>query len=131
MPWFRIDDSFADHPKVMAIPRTHRTRVVGVWAMCGLWSAKHLTDGFVPATLPAENGAKPGDPLLLVNARVHPDGFGLWEAVDGGWLYHDWADYQPMRKAVQEKRDATAERVRKWRAERDRNAQLPDNVRAL
>jgi hypothetical protein len=113
--WFRIDDSFADHPKVHAIPRVARLQVIGLWTSCGTWAARYLTDGFIPESLPEEIGARRSDTDALVNCRVQGAGVGLWERCEGGWLFHDWADYQPTRKATLDRRAANAERLRRWR----------------
>jgi hypothetical protein len=49
MTWFKIDDSFYDHPKVFDAPDC----AVALWTRAGTWSARNLTDGFVPTGMPA------------------------------------------------------------------------------
>jgi hypothetical protein len=112
--WFWIDDGFSTHPKTLAIPPAHRLRVVGLWTLCGNWSAHHLTDGYVPAGLPAEYRAKKDDPQLLVDCRVRPGGAGLWEPhPDGGWVFHDWADWQKTKEEIEARRALRAAAGRK------------------
>jgi hypothetical protein len=107
--WFKVDDGFPSHPKVLAIPKAKRARVLGVWLMCGTWSARHLTDGFIPATVLAELGGTRADAQLLVDAKSHPGGPGLWTAVDGGWQFHDWSPIQPTRAEIEELKRVRAE----------------------
>lgn len=110
MPWFRVDDSFAAHPKVMAIPRgAARLRAVGLWTAVGTWCAQHLTDGVFGAHIVTELGGTAADTRRLVDA-------GLWEPTDDGRLqFHDWSDYQPSRVDVQGKQEAARERMRTHR----------------
>jgi hypothetical protein len=49
---------------------------------------------------------------------------GLWVEQNGGYAYHDWHQYQPTRQAVIDRRAKSAERLRKWRAERDLERQV-------
>lgn len=101
MTWFRVDDSFGDHPKVRAIPRGKRRAAVGLWTLTGAWSARHLTDGFVPRAVALEEGS-PAEVADLLAA-------GLWLEVEGGYQFNDWDVYQPTRAQVQERRRVRAE----------------------
>ena len=47
MPWFKVDDGFYDHPKVLEAGNA----AVGLWLRCATWSARQLTDGHVPAAI--------------------------------------------------------------------------------
>ena len=99
MTWFRIDDSFYDHPKVFDAPDC----AVSLWTRAGTWSARNLTDGFVPTGLPARLC---GDPETAVKELVRR---GLWSRATGGFQFRDWMDYQPSAaevKALREKRSA-------------------------
>jgi hypothetical protein len=109
MPWFKVDDTFAMHPKAVAAGAS-----LALWVRAGSWSAQQLTDGYVPAHMVAALGGKPSDAKRLVD-------IGMWEEKDGGYLFHDWSDYQPSRAKVVEQRTASAERLRKYR-EKQRNA---------
>ena len=113
MAWFKVDDGMHSHKKT----RRAGVEAMGLWVVCGAWSADNLEDGFVPAyvadtfTTKARQYAK-----RLVVA-------GLWDEMtkdgDEGWVFHDWDAYQPMRDDVQAKRDAWRERQRKARSQRD------------
>ena len=90
MPWFRVDDSFADHPKALAAGPA-----VALWLAGGCWAARHLTDGFVPAgALPLLRGT-PAMARRLVDAKARPGGVGLWVVVDGGWLATRYREAPP------------------------------------
>jgi hypothetical protein len=116
MPWFRVDDSFHDHPKVFDAPDC----AVALWTRAGTWSAHNLTDGFVPSALLARFTS---DPQRAARELVRR---GLWLRVRGGFQFHDWHDYQPTRQAVENERKMKTERQRRWReAKRRRQVDAP------
>lgn len=88
MTWFKIDDSFYDHPKVFDAPDC----AVALWTRAGTWSARNRTDGVVPAGMPARFC---DDPDRAVKELVQR---GLWSRTRGGYQFHDWHDYQPTRE---------------------------------
>lgn len=104
MPWFRIDDSFHCHPKVMEAG----TAAAGLWVRCGCYSAQHLTDGFVPASIAAMYGT-PRMASRLVSA-------GLWSENVNGFTMKDFSDYNPSRADVEKERSAARERMRARRS---------------
>lgn len=99
MTWFKVDDSFYDHPKVFDAPDC----AVALWTRAGTWSARNLTDGFVPAGMPARLC---DDPDTAVKELVRR---GLWTRTSGGYRFHDWATYQPSAEAVKDLRAKRAE----------------------
>lgn len=103
MPWFKVDDSFYDHPKVFDAPDC----ALALWTRAGCWSARNLTDGFVPASLPARLCDDPDTAVRVLIDR------GLWKRTRGGYQYHDWADYQPSAASVRDLRAKRAEAGRK------------------
>jgi hypothetical protein len=103
MTWFKIDDSFDDHPKVLAAGN----EAAGLFVRCGAYAARHLTDGFVPAPKALMYGSK-GLITRLVNAV-------LFHPVDGGWLIHDYLDYNPSRDQVLKDRKAASDRQKRAR----------------
>src|SRR4051812_9685997 len=115
MTWVRLDDGFADHPKVVSIGKT--ALAVHVWAIC--YSARHLTDGFIAL------GALSGCPWVskrsaLESALGRLEGAGLWERREGGFEINDYLDYNPTAAKVKEKRAASAERQQRWRDNQDK-----------
>jgi hypothetical protein len=101
MPWFKVDDSLAYHPKVLAAGNT----ALGVWLRAGSWSARHLTDGFIPESVLATLGGTRSNADALVKA-------GLWITESDGWRFHDWLEYQPraddVKLAQEARRDASS-----------------------
>ena len=97
MAWFNVDDSFYDHPKVWDAPDC----AVSLWARAGSWSSRNLTDGFVPTGMPARFC---GDPETAVRELLDR---GLWQRTKGGYLFHDWTDWNSSKEAVKAKRQPT------------------------
>lgn len=89
MPWFKVDDRLAHHPKVMVAGNA----AMGLWLRCGSWSAAHLTDGFVPMALIGSLGGRKRDAEGLVKAD-------LWIAEPDGYRFRNWLDYQPSAHDV-------------------------------
>jgi len=107
--WFRIDDSFGSHPKVLGIPRKDRPAAIGLWTLAGVWCARNLTDGFLGTHMIDELGVPKKYATILVTA-------GLWEPVAGGYQFHDWTDHQPSRAEVEQRRREDRERKAEARA---------------
>lgn len=103
MTWFKVDDSFYDHPKVFDAPDC----AVALWTRAGTWSARNLTNGFVPAGMPARLC---DDPDTAVKELVRR---GLWKRTSGGYQFHDWAVYQPTADEVRDLRAKRAEAGRR------------------
>lgn len=104
MPWFRVDDDFALHPKAVAAGNT----ALGLWVRAGAYAAQYLTEGFVPQAAVATLGGRPRDAKALVDV-------GLWVVVPGGYRFHQWDDRQPSKAQVEADRRAAAERQRRAR----------------
>lgn len=105
MPWFKVDDGFHGHPKVVDVPMG----AVGLWAMAGSWCAKYLTDGAVPEKTVIRLGGTLEQAADLV-------GSGLWFATGDGFCFKDWADYQPSKESILAERAAAQDRMAKVRA---------------
>ena len=112
MPWFRVDDGFYSSRKVTQIPRAERWPAIGLWTIAGTWSAKELTDGFVPDYQLEELGGRESDADKLVHV-------GLWVRVQGGYEFSNWGEYQPTKAEIEAQREKEAERKRKWRESRE------------
>lgn len=111
MPWFKVDDGFAVHPKALAAGNA----ACGLWVRAGSWSMQQLTDGFVPEHVLPTLGTK-REAQLLVNA-------GLWKRAPGGWTFHEWECRQPSREQVERDRADAAERQRRAREQRKKQQQ--------
>lgn len=106
MGWVRIDDNFADHPKVIGLSdAAFRLFVTG---LC--YSNRQLTDGLIPYQIVmawvGDNPFKPSDELEDQN---------LWERVEKGFLIRSYTEYQPTREKVHEKRENAKARLKKFR----------------
>lgn len=107
MEWVKLYSSFHGHPKTLDLPLSAK----GLWLDCLAWVGQHETDGMVPAALVRKvAGEDEGKALaaLLVDS-------GLWEAVDGGWLYHNYERHQPDAAHTEARRTANRERQKRWR----------------
>lgn len=95
MPWFKVDDSFHSHPKVLATTPA----ALGLWVVAGAWSSANLTEGFVPDhALPRLiPDSEPLAKELVSN--------GLWTRAKGGYRFHDFAEYNPTRSEAIAARD--------------------------
>lgn len=120
MPWFKIDDGFHGHPKVVELS----LGAVGLWTLTGSWCAKYLTDGFVPDRTITRLGGNIGQANELVSVA-------LWSQESGGYAFKDWADYQPLKTDVEAERAAAQERMRAVRAKKKGvgSPEQPPNVR--
>lgn len=124
MTWFRIDDSFGTHPKVLSIPRKDRPTAVGLWTLAGVYAAHQLTDGHVAPNMIEELGVPKRFATILVTARlwhVPTDKCDVCEAqgtlpFKEGFQYHDWFRSQPSRAKVEQTRREDAERKAAGRA---------------
>jgi hypothetical protein len=87
--WFRVDCSIRSNPKVNELlSNSGGSRALNVYIFGLSYCAEFRTDGFIsPAALHAIHATRWQAKRLVQ--------FGLWEDVPGGWLVHDYADYQP------------------------------------
>lgn len=114
MTWVRFDDQYPIHDKVEDLTdAAYRLNTNAIF-----WCSRNTTDGFVrerklTAILPrARNHGRLVDELVEA---------GLWEPIEGGWIVHDYLDYQPSKEKVEADRRAAAERQQKWRDKRVSN----------
>lgn len=102
MAWLRLDDAFADHPKIVAAGP-----LAGWLHICGLlYSARLLTDGFIP-TGQVRKLADVENALELAQQLCQA---GLWEPCDGGYQIHDYLEYNPSREETLRKRESDRQR---------------------
>lgn len=92
MAWFKVDDRFHTHPKVVQAGNA----AIGLWTRLGAWCSDHLTDGHVPSTVALMFGT---DEELdaLVDA-------GLLRRTGTGLQFADWLDYNPSAEQVRDSR---------------------------
>lgn len=101
MAWVKVDDAAMDHPKILKLSAEQ----FRLWMRGLCYCQKHLTDGFIPDQALKPMLAKAGDAKQLCDVQ-------LWEAVTGGFMVHDYLDWNDPRELVQERRTARdAEKV--------------------
>ena len=103
MTWVRLDDHFADHPKILGLSdAAYRAFVDG---LC--YSARYLTDGQIPtAAVKVVTRSRPKPVAELIDA-------GLWEQNGAGVIVHHYLEFQPSRSTVEATREARATAGRK------------------
>jgi hypothetical protein len=103
MTWFKVDDGFWSHPKVLDLS----PEAIALWVRSGSYSGKHLTDGYMSESAIVLLRGTPEQAQELVEA-------GLWTRAVNGWHFHDWADYQDTRDMVEKRRES-------WRSRQNRH----------
>jgi hypothetical protein len=112
--WLKIDDGFAEHPKIQDLAdRTFRLHVV---AMC--YCARNLTDGVVSERSLRVIAAIIGAARVTRNVEQLVSA-GLWIPVGGGHRIKDFLEYNPTAERVKEERLRNRERQQRHR---ERNA---------
>lgn len=107
MTWVRLDDGFADHPKIEAAgPMAAWLHVA---ALC--YCARHLTDGRVPKVKARRlvDIPSPGKHIAALVAA------GLWLDDGDDYVIHDYLDYQPSRAQVEVEREKERDKKRRQR----------------
>lgn len=141
MGWVKIDDHFNDHPKIVqAGPLAMAMQVAG---LC--YCNRYLTDGFIPKSVAKKlldfegialvwdhnemfGGGQDVEWSMVVDSLVEN---GIWEKAEGGWLIHDYTEYQQPRERVLKEKEAAKERMKKNRnAAKSESNKDSVNVRA-
>ncbi len=112
-PGFNVDIGFYDSAEVLSIPRKLRAAAIGVWTLCGSYSANKLSDGAVPAEKLKEFGCTPAIRAALMSTTPEP----LWvEGPHPGAIqFTRWTKWQRTCAEVKAYREAEAERKRNAR----------------
>lgn len=127
MPWFNVDDGFDNHPKV----RKAGNAAAGLFCRLGSYSAKHLTEGHVDASVVRDYGTPATVRKLVAVGMLHMIGHGCLKCeqpVDDGYVMHDYLDYNRSRKQIEAAREHGRKRQQKGRdrARDERNADDSD-----
>src|SRR4249919_3948895 len=103
MVWFNVDDNFHDHPKA----RRAGLDAIGLWVLCGSFSAQYLTEGFVPEW--KVDGYRNGRKLAakLVACELW---FPAVKDEEPGWRFHQWDERNRSKAQVEADRAANRER---------------------
>lgn len=98
MTWVKLDDRFFDNPKIAAISDAAQLAHLKAMTYC----ARELTDGFISL----KKGKEFAAPKVV--KELVP---GLWELAEGGFMVHDYLQYNPTREQVLAERDAAKRRM--------------------
>jgi hypothetical protein len=111
MPWVKLDTSFPEHPKVIALPATaFRLYIVG---LC--YAARNDTDGYIPDEIVPKHERR--------TARTLEDR-KLWERhPNGGWQIHDYLDWQESHAERNARSNAARNAARTRWSHAERNAE--------
>jgi hypothetical protein len=111
MAWVKLDDHFAEHPKIATAGP-----LAGWLHVCALcYCNRHLTDGFIPARVVGtladfaginDEASGEANPKQLASILLD---VGLWEEDEGGYRIHDYLEYNPSREEVIATREKRAE----------------------
>lgn len=109
MPWVRVDDGFAQHPKVVAAGPLAMAMQIAALCYCN----RALTDGYVPRAvartlLDWEPVGVTADSVIDVLVE-----HGMWEPMNGGYHIHDFTEYQPTKEQVIALQEARSEAGRR------------------
>ena len=137
MAWIRLDDQFADHPKIADAGPLASWLHVKALVHCG----RYLTDGKLSRAVVASlvnwagvfvdagGGDLAGSCAMPDNLKLadHLCDCGIWEhAKGGGYEIHDYLEHQPSKAQVLAERERTRNRVF-----RSRNGGSTPDVTAL
>lgn len=118
MTWVRIDDGFAEHPKVHGL--SDRAFRLHVTALC--YCGRNLTDGAI--TIPALKMLLGACSATRRHVRELVDA-GVWDSVDDLQIHgddlqiHDFNDLNPKAETVKREREKTRDRQRRHREARN------------
>ena len=98
LPWVRLDTAFPYNPKLLAMLAEKDGHRAGLVYVCSLgYAGAHGTDGFIPReALPFVHG-RTADARRLVE-------HGFWQEQPGGWLIHDWLEFQESNEETNQRR---------------------------
>lgn len=91
-----------------------------LWLHGLCWSKEHLTDGFIPSAMVPTLHRQAAKFIPELTRAAVPGKHPLWATTDGGYVIHDFADWQETSSVVQNRR-------RKWRAAK-RGSDVPSTV---
>ena len=108
MTWVKLDDQLHAHPKVQRAWRAHMGSL-GLHMLALSHAGAYLTDGHVSEEFVVIQLPRRAVRERVIGALV---GAHLWEPSEGGWLIHDYLDYNEPRADVLARRRQAASRAR-------------------
>lgn len=108
--WAKIDDNLWAHPKWINLPDSAKALWVSALSYCACYETDgHISTHTLPTLYPNKHRAR------AISALVKA---GLWEPVDGGYVFHDWEHYQPTKAQKDAERKKKRDHMRALRAQR-------------
>jgi len=111
--WSRLCDTFPDNKKIIAagdqLGKHGPALAITMYVVALVWSNRQLTDGFLPLAV-VKQFHQVEDPQRVAKALVAAK---LWDAAEGGYQIHDFADWNFTAAQVQAKRLEDRERKKK------------------
>jgi hypothetical protein len=126
-----LDDRLPTHPKILKAGQRlgpgGASRALHLYLLGITYARVNLTDGFLPFSFISSCGVVSNSSLCAkaLSAR----GIGLWRKVHGGYLIHDFHDWNPKAVTVKEKREKDRLRKQAERAGRNGNLSMLDTAR--
>lgn len=108
--WVRIEDTFYDHPKIIAAGNA----AVGLHVRGLSYACHHMTDGKIPRSF-LKGQLKTAERLVL---------YGLWERDGEDYRIHDYLKFNPSAREIQSDRE-----IWKRRAAMNANPDLARTVK--
>jgi hypothetical protein len=105
---FLLDDDWDNDPRVTRAG----TAAFGLYSRCGMYAARHLTDGFIPGEIATTYGTKEWAARLV--------DVGLWEIVEHGFRMVHYLERNPSAEQVRRRREQYAARQQRWRAAQEK-----------
>jgi hypothetical protein len=110
--WSRLDDALIDHRKIFVagarLGENGPAIALGFYAVCLMWSNKHLSDGLVPTPI-LQSFTHVEKPLVVADALTKA---GLFDRVSGGIKIHDFGEYNKPAADIKRERQHDRERKR-------------------
>lgn len=127
MPWLKLDDQMGTHRKTRRLLRTGGAAAWGLHILALLHCSRYLTDGYVEAEFVDEtlDDCRVDDEQERKQTIAALITCGFWHATDGGYMVHDYLEYNPSR--------ASSDANREWdrrRKELSRDPELVEAIRA-
>jgi len=120
---FNVAVDFWRHPKAIQAGRDGRDLF-----LCALgWSGEYKQDGHLPGEALDQLAALVGlNAAAARKAAARLVDVGMWELEDGGWLIHDYLDWQMSAEERDARAERAAERQRDYAARKAAEAREPD-----
>lgn len=115
MGWFAVDDGFDNHPKI----RKAGNAAAGLFCRMGSYCSRNATEGIIPGPVARDYGTTAQLKKLAELGMIHPFGHACSDCRQpekGGFVMHDYLQYNRSRKEIEDARKAGVERQRKRRA---------------